>query len=313
MTKQNKNTENNNNEKKHQRDTQHKVIGGVCAGLADYNDGQPTLNYTSGGANSITLDCGTGVTLDATTATDFTIMLLAGTLANGFTLQAYDGTTLLFEKSNTATQGAEFISRSAIKKVNNPLAVSGPFTGLTFEAKAANSTVKFTALYMEDDMTGDGFYPTLEYSTDGITWDGYILDDIAEGEVITLANVGDKVMFRGDNETLGECFIIWQQEIKEAKDIIQAIVMAGSWFQVTGECYVYGNVMSLLDKEDYATATTVPGSAFALLFANNTNIFNHPSHHIVLPATTLARWCYADMFTGCTNLTTAPVLPPHRW
>lgn len=28
-----------------------------------------------------------------------------------------------------------------------------------------------------------------------------------------------------------------------------------------------------------------------------------------LPATTLARWCYADMFTGCTNLTTAPVLP----
>ena len=90
---------------------------------ADYNNGQPTLTYTSGGANSITLDCGAGVTLDATTATDFTIMVPAGTLANGFTLQAYDGTTLLFEKSNTATLGADFIPRSVIRKVSSSLEV----------------------------------------------------------------------------------------------------------------------------------------------------------------------------------------------
>ena len=90
---------------------------------ADYNNGQPTLTYTSGGANSITLDCGAGVTLDATTATDFTVMVPAGSLANGFKLEAYNGESKVFEKTNDATLGAEFIARSAIKKVNNPLEV----------------------------------------------------------------------------------------------------------------------------------------------------------------------------------------------
>ena len=273
-------------------------LSGVFA--ADYNNGQPTLTYTSGGANSITLDCGAGVTLDATTATDFTIMVPAGSLANGFKLEAYNGEEKIFEKTNDATLGADFISRSAIKKVNSNLEVGeAQFTGLTFEAKAANSTVTFEAIYIEDEMTGGGFYPTLEYSTDGLTWNSY-----TDGTAITLANVGDKVMFRGDNETLGYKYFF------DDPHGVSYWYVDGSKFHITsGECYVYGNVMSLLYKDDYATATTVQDYAFPMLFFDNPNIYNHPEKLIVLPATTLAESCYERMFYNCLNLTVAPELP----
>lgn len=96
-------------------------LSGVFA--ADYNNGQPTLTYTSGGANSITLDCGAGVTLDATTATDFTIMVPVGSLANGFTVTAYNGETAYSELSTTANPN---IVRSVISKANQSLEVEMP-------------------------------------------------------------------------------------------------------------------------------------------------------------------------------------------
>jgi hypothetical protein len=43
------------------------------------------------------------------------------------------------------------------------------------------------------------------------------------------------------------------------------------------------------------------------LFYNCSNIINVSSNF--LPATTLAKGCYASMFYGCTSLTTAPELP----
>ena len=78
----------------------------------------------------------------------------------------------------------------------------------------------------------------------------------------------------------------------------------------SSDCYVYGNVMSLLTA-DYQTATEITQNyyAFAGLFFNNSHIKNHPSKNIVLPATALAYGCYASMFRGCTSLTQAPVLP----
>lgn len=77
----------------------------------------------------------------------------------------------------------------------------------------------------------------------------------------------------------------------------------------SSDCYVYGNVMSLL-TEDYQTATEITQNySFAYLFYNNSHIKNHPSKNIVLPATTLANYCYRSMFLGYTSLTQAPVLP----
>jgi hypothetical protein len=47
--------------------------------------------------------------------------------------------------------------------------------------------------------------------------------------------------------------------------------------------------------------------AFYQLFYNCSNIINVSSNF--LPATTLEYYCYGYMFSGCTNLTTAPELP----
>ena len=78
----------------------------------------------------------------------------------------------------------------------------------------------------------------------------------------------------------------------------------------TADCYIYGNIMSLVDETGFATATTLTGSAnFSQLFQGNTHLYNHASKDLVLPATTLTSACYGSMFQGCTNLTTAPALP----
>ena len=76
------------------------------------------------------------------------------------------------------------------------------------------------------------------------------------------------------------------------------------------DCYVYGSVMSLIDEDDYASATKVLYEyAFFSLFDSNSHIKNHPTKELVLPATTLTNYCYGFMFSGCTGLTEAPELP----
>ena len=76
---------------------------------------------------------------------------------------------------------------------------------------------------------------------------------------------------------------------------------------ITGACNVYGNVMSLVCGDNFATATTIPQDArFETLLANTSVI---SAEDLLLPATTLTDYCYYQMFNGCTGLTAAPVLP----
>lgn len=70
-----------------------------------------------------------------------------------------------------------------------------------------------------------------------------------------------------------------------------------------GNCYVYGNVMSLLYKENFATMVDLPYErTFQNLFMGNEYIFHDDGKDLVLPATTLKRYCYYQMFSGCKNL-----------
>lgn len=83
-------------------------------------------------------------------------------------------------------------------------------------------------------------------------------------------------------------------------------------FGGTAICYVYGNVMSLLSKDDFETMdvfTEENKGAFSALFKNNTKIRNHKTKDIVLPAKELVEECYWEMFRGCTGLTRCPELP----
>ena len=148
---------------------------------------------------------------------------------------------------------------------------------LTFEAVEAGATVTYSVT--------SGDLPAVEYSTDGSTWNTY-------SEPITLAAVGDKVSFRGNNATYKNT------SSRNAK------------FSCSEDCYIYGNIMSLVDAENYATATTLTGTyTFCEMFNGNTHIKNHASKDLVLPATTLASNCYQSMFRSCTSLTRAPALP----
>lgn len=75
------------------------------------------------------------------------------------------------------------------------------------------------------------------------------------------------------------------------------------------DCYIYGNVMSLISKEGFGKANKLYEYALNNLFKDNTHIKNHASIDLVLPATELAYWCYGSMFEGCKGLKKTPKLP----
>ena len=61
--------------------------------------------------------------------------------------------------------------------------------------------------------------------------------------------------------------------------------------------------MSLLSKEDYATMTELPyNETFQTLFQDNKDITHADGKNLVLPATTLRKNCYYQMFSGCTSM-----------
>ena len=65
-----------------------------------------------------------------------------------------------------------------------------------------------------------------------------------------------------------------------------------------------GDIRTLIDYENYADVSTADAK-FCRLFYQNNKLRTAPK----LPATTLANYCYREMFTYCTALTTAPELP----
>jgi hypothetical protein len=78
----------------------------------------------------------------------------------------------------------------------------------------------------------------------------------------------------------------------------------------TAECYLFGNIMSLISSTDFENATELTGNnALCRLFKGNTNIKFDASREFVLPALTLSNNCYESLFYGCTGITQAPELP----
>ena len=153
-------------------------------------------------------------------------------------------------------------------------------TPLTIEAIVDGTHVRFA-----NKASGDVTYKV----------DGGVAQTIPSGETgdITLS-AGGKVAFYGDNATYYNVSTSANSSIGN----------------VTNDCYVYGNIMSLISSSDFATATKLSSpDTFYRLFAGNEYIKNHPSHKLVLPATTLTNSCYASMFFNCSKLTEAPELP----
>ena len=164
-------------------------------------------------------------------------------------------------------------------------------TPLTLEAAVAGAKVTFKA-------DNANVAKDIEYSTDGgATWTSG--NTGGSGVEVTLANIGDKVMFRGDNSQYG-----YDNGTSQATH---------NSISCTADCYVYGNIMSLIDKTGFATNKVLPTGTYTFynLFKDNTYLKNHPNaaYTLELPATTLKEYCYRSMFSGCKALVTPPVLP----
>jgi hypothetical protein len=76
----------------------------------------------------------------------------------------------------------------------------------------------------------------------------------------------------------------------------------------TATIAVEGNIMSLVNEDNFAKATILSGSeAFMALFKDNTKLTDVSG--LLMPATKVGESSYSQMFSGCTALTAAPELP----
>jgi hypothetical protein len=82
-------------------------------------------------------------------------------------------------------------------------------------------------------------------------------------------------------------------------------------FTGTAQHNVMGNPYSVIYGDNFKGVTSL-SSEYALceLFSYNDTLVN--AENLSLPATTLTRCCYSEMFRGCTSLTTVPKLPATR-
>lgn len=124
----------------------------------------------------------------------------------------------------------------------------------------------------------------LQYSLDsGSTW-----SELGNNQSTTSVNSGQKVMFKASGLTVnGERGI--------------------GHITPSASATVEGNIMSLAYGDNFSGQTVVPNNfQFRKLFSGVTTITS--AENMVLPATTIKKQCYSQMFQGCTSLTTAPAV-----
>lgn len=192
----------------------------------------------------------------------------AGEEGSIYTYDGYKGSRPAISNPIAANQ---YLADGISMTVNT---VDMKYSALTFEAKTAGATVTFTK--------GSSFTGSVQYSTNGgNTWTDY-------SSAITLSSVGNKVMFRGNNSAYYSG--------------------SASKFSGSGDCYIYGNIMSLVSSTGYPTATSAGSYAFREMFKGNSLLKSHATKNLILSATTIGGNCYQYMFQNCTGLTTPPLM-----
>lgn len=134
---------------------------------------------------------------------------------------------------------------------------------------------------------------TVSYSINGGSWNSITSTTAATNQIVV--NAGDIVRFKGINDAL--------TNYSSSGCLIHHKIIN------TNNCYVYGNIMSLLYGDDFEGQEELTEDyAFSSFFSGNQNILLHPTKPLSLPATGLTNSCYSYMFSGC-KITSAPKLP----
>lgn len=155
----------------------------------------------------------------------------------------------------------------------------------TIESLQDSNTI--TAIKASSRMSPDIYYSL----DDGTTWSHQTLSSgtITFGTI----NTGDKIIFKC---TISKWATDWNKYNR---------------FNGSKNFKVYGNIMSLLNGDNFTTNSSFEsGSSFNLtgLFYGTTTIVD--ASNLLLPATTLYQSSYNGMFRGCTNLVNGPKLLP---
>lgn len=218
------------------------------------------------------------------------------------------GTTVTLTVS--ARVGYEFrkilVKNSKGKNVSVTEVVEGASYSFTMPADNVTVTATFglpgmnVPLTFEAYMTGDTNVTFSNKAAGPIKYrvNGGGLQTIASHTYASITlTAGDKVCFFGDNET-------YYDDSRGEH----------SYFSCS-DCYVYGNIMSLVDSANYENATTLtkPKTFYGLFKISNARFINNirfkEGMDLLLPATELTESCYEDMFTDCPKITRAPALP----
>ena len=122
----------------------------------------------------------------------------------------------------------------------------------------------------------------LKYSLDsGETW-----NDLSNGQSTSAINSGEKILFKASGLT-----------VNTERGIGKIIPSASA--------SVEGNIMSLAYGDNFSGQTVIPNNfQFRKLFSGVTSITS--AENMALPATTVKKQCYSQMFQACTNLTKTP-------
>ena len=133
---------------------------------------------------------------------------------------------------------------------------------------------------------------TIDYKLNNGEWVSITSNTGSSAPTIEV-NSGDKIQFRGNNAQCGG---------NDRWTILYNSFGSSASFEIEG------NIMSLIYGDDFKNNSTISsGYTFVELFSKCVNLVS--AENLVLPATTLADYCYYGMFQNCTSLTTAPKLP----
>lgn len=153
----------------------------------------------------------------------------------------------------------------------------------------------FTIISLEDNneikwkCTNNSVAKTIYVSIDnGLTWN--MKTSSNTGVSLAVLNNNNKLLVKGNNKSYGNMYYC-------------------NNFMSSGNFNVSGNIMSLIDGDDFANADLTKSYDFEFqeLFYNCIKLIN--AKNLILPITTPSVYCYVDMFENCTGLITAPELP----
>lgn len=144
-------------------------------------------------------------------------------------------------------------------------------------------------------VTGSGpYYPyqrTISYRKNNGSWSNITSTKNQSSYSTITVQAGDKIQFKGNNRAYGFNDVSYNR----------------NYFASTADYECYGNILSLTNGDNYASATGMSDCAFLGLFYGSGSHIKSVKY-LLLPNTTKLR-CYCDLFRGCSSITEPPILP----